>query len=157
MKKIFLSILIAIAVLLPTIAVEAADVPSFYKIGGSHFYLTINDRSGTEKGYRYYGYECEVDLNENFAEKFIETLVNDYNFRLIAHYVNDYRDYQLSLSDTWIFIYTGTKKIPLFDTKNYEDMQIYKGNLVISRKKNWEDESTRFYITIAKGLTYEED
>ena len=157
MKKFLIPLLLIVAIMMPTAIVEAADVPSFYKIGGKSFYATLNDKGGNEKGYRYYGYECEVDLNENFAEQFIKILINDFNFRQVTHFVNDYRDDQSTVFDTWVFTYTGSKKISTFNTTNYGDMKNYKGHLVISRKKDWNAESTEFLIYIANGLTYEED
>lgn len=155
MKKFLIPFMLAVAILIPTAIVEAADVPSFYQIGGS--YLTLTERADTEKGYRFYAYDCNIDLNEEFAEQFIKNLVNDYNFRLAAHFINDYREDQSALYDTWILIYKGSKKISLFDTINYDNMQTYKGNLSIYRKKDWANKTTTFWIYIANGLTYEDD
>lgn len=70
MKQFLLPILLAFALLVPTVQVKAADVPDFYQVGGRH--LIFTGRKNTTKGARVYGYDCSVDLKESFAEHIFE-------------------------------------------------------------------------------------
>ena len=155
MKKFLMSLLVAVAILLPTIAVEAADVPSFYQIGSQD--LTLTEKNVSEQGFRYYVYDCDVNLDEDFAETFVRNLISDYNFRQTAHFVNDYTEDQETLFETWCLVYTGSKKFSKFTTTNYENMQKYKANLSVCRHKNWQTGITRFWIYVSNGLTYGDD
>ena len=152
MKKFLVPLVLAMAILIPTAQVSAADVPGFHQVGSQ--YLTFTGRENTGKGYRVYGYDCSVDLNENFAERFMNSLTN---FRLIGHYFNDYRRTTAETFEYWVFTYTGSKNISSFVQKNYKNKQTYQANLVVGRHKNWQRETTHFSIQVANGLTYGED
>lgn len=152
MKK-FLILLAAIILIFPASITYAADVPSFYQFGGR--YLTFTGREDSaKKGLRVYGYDCSVDLNENFAERFMSNLSN---FKLVGHYFNDYRRTSVETFEYWVFVYTGSKYVPQFIQKNYHNKQTYNANLVVGRHKNWQRETTHFSIRISNGLTYGED
>ena len=155
MKK-FLMLVLAFVIFIPTIQAKAADVPGFYQVGGN--YLTFTGREDTGKGYRAYGYNCSVDLSENFAERYMNALINSYNFRLIGHYVNDYRRGQAKLFERWIFAYNGSKRVSTFQHKNIQDRKNpYYCHLVVGRSKNWQAGTTHFSVLISYGLTYGED
>lgn len=155
MKKFLTVLLFALTIALPATFGEAADVPGFYQFGNG--YLTFTGREdGREK--RIYGYDCSVDLKEDFAEQFMLTLVNNYNFRFIDSYVKDYRRGQAKMWQYWIFEYTGSKNVSAFEHKNIQDRKNpYYCHLVFSRSKNWQTGITHFPIKIANGLTYGED
>ena len=156
MKKILLPMLLALAILLPTMQAQAADVPGFYQVGRN--YLTFTGREGSLNGVRVYGYDCSVDLNENFAEQYMRALVNNYNFRLIGHYLNDYRRGQAKLFEYWIFAYTGSKRVSTFVHKNPKHLKDpYYCHLYVGRSKNWQSGTTHFSVKITSGLTYGED
>ena len=153
MKKFLLSLLVTVAILIPTIAVEAADVPSFSQIGSR--YLTFTGKEvGKKQPIRIYGYDCSVDLKENFAEQFMNSL---YNFKLVGHYFNDYRRTSAETFEYWVFVYTGSKSISTFVQKDHHNKRTYNAHLVIGRHKNWQRETTHFSIRIANGLTYGDD
>lgn len=158
MKK-FLTVLLfalAMAIALPATLTEAADVPGFHQFGGQ--YLTFTGREDTGNGFRVYGYDCDIDLDEDFAEQFMLTLVNNYNFQFIDSYVNDYRRGQAKLFERWIFEYTGSKNVSEFQHKNIQDRKNpYYCHLFVSRSKNWQSGITHFGIYVAYGLTYGED
>ena len=78
MKKFLLPMLLTFALLVPTVQVQAADVPGFHQVGGRH--LTFTGRENTKKGARVYGYDCSVDLKESFAEQYLRALVSNYGF-----------------------------------------------------------------------------
>lgn len=136
--------------------VEAADVPGFYQVGSK--YLTFTGREDTRKGCRVYGYDCDVDLQENFAERFMYSLIKNYNFRLIGHYVNDYRRGQAKYYERWVFVYTGSKRVSTFEHKNMADRKNpYYCHLVVGRSKDWNSGITHFSIRISYDLSYGED
>lgn len=110
-----------------------------------------------KKPLRVYGYDCSIDLKENFAEQYIGNLSN-YGFQLIGHYVNDYRRGQARLFERWVFIYNGSKRVAKFEHKNIQDRKNpYYCHLVVGRSKDWQSGITHFSIKIADGLTYGED
>lgn len=155
MKNFLTALLLALTIILPTTFVEAAvDVPDFYQVGKD--YLTFTGREDTGNGFRVYGYDCNIDLNENFAEQYMRALVNNYNFRLIGHYVNDYRRQpSVTLYERWVFAYTGSKNVSKFQHKNIQDRKNpYYCHLVVGRSKNWQSEITHFSVRVAYGLTY---
>ena len=156
MKKLLTVLLFALAIALPVTFAEAADVPGFYQVGGK--YLTFTGREDTSNGFRVYGYDCDIDLNENFAEQYMRALMNNYNFRLIGHYVNDYRRGQAKFYERWVFAYTGSKNVSKFQHKNIQDRKNpYYCHLVVGVSKDWQSEITHFSIRVAYGLTYGED
>ncbi|MBR3745588.1 MAG: hypothetical protein IKP64_04915 [Selenomonadaceae bacterium] len=152
MKKFLLPFLLAFAILIPAAQTQAADVPGFFQVNGRN-YLTFTGKEGTGNGYRVYGYDCSVDLNEDFAEEFMSSLSN---FRLVGHFVNDYKGKAKS-RECWIFVYTGSKNVSKFEYKNLRDRKTYYGHLVVGRTKNWQTDITHFSIRVAYGLTYGED
>ncbi len=154
MKKILMLVL-AVFLIVPIAKAQAADVPSFYQVGGR--YLNFTGRENTKKGYRVYGYDCSVDLNEDFAEQYLSSLAN-YGFRFVDHYVNDYRRGQAKLFERWVFVYTGSKRVSNFEFMNHEDMKHpYYGHLVVGRSKNWQTGITYFSVYLSYDLTYAED
>ena len=153
MKKFLLPLFLAFALIIPTAIVEAADVPSFYQIGSR--YLTFTGKEvGRKQLLRVYGYDCSVDLRENFAEQFMNSL---YNFKLVGHYFNDYRKTSAETFEYWVFIYTGSKSISTFVQKDPHTKRSYNAHLVVGKQKNWQRETTHFSIRIANGLTYGDD
>lgn len=157
MKNFFLPLILAFAILIPTVQAQAADVPGFYQFGRA--YLTFTGKEiGKYQPMRVYGYDCDIDLNEEFAEIYMGTLIKKYNFKLIGHYINDYRRGQAKLYEHWVFKYNGSKSVSTFEQKNYADMKnSYYCNLVVGRSKDWNAGITHFSIRIANGLTYGED
>ena len=157
MKKFLLPMLLALAILIPSAQVQAADVPGFYQFGGSYLEFTGREDEHN-KGYRVYGYACSVDLDEDFAERYMQNLLSNYNFRLVDYFVNDYRRGQAKLRESWVFEYTGSKRVSEFELFNYADLHNpYYCHLNVSRYKDWNSEITHFSIRIAYGLTYGED
>ena len=156
MKKIFSVVLMGIAVFISTAIVEAADVPGFYQVGEN--YLTFTGREDTSKGFRVYGYDCSVDLKEDFAERYLNALVNYCDFQIIDHYVNDYRRGQAKMWDRWVLRYVGTKNASTFVHKNVNNLKNpYYCHLVVSRGKDWSTGITHFAISITYDLSYGED
>ena len=156
MKKVFLPMLLAWTIFTSAVQVEAADVPGFYQVGGN--YLTFTGRENTSKGYRVYGYDCDVDLQENFAERYLNALVNNFNFSILDHYVNDYRRGQAKLWDVWVLRYNGYKNPSTFVHKNVAKLKSpYYCHLVVSRGKDWTTGITHFSIRVSNGLSYGED
>ena len=149
--------MLAFAILIPSIQAQAADVPGFHQVGGK--YLTfVGGQDLRADGYRTYVYHFDIDLNENFAEQYVANLTRNYNFRLIAHFVNDFRSHAASMYETWLFEYTGSKKVSAFEKFNVEDLHNpYYCHLSVNKAKRWEHEEAYFSIAVAYGLTYGED
>ncbi|MBP3817861.1 MAG: hypothetical protein J6H31_06105 [Butyrivibrio sp.] len=157
MKKMYMLLIIAFTLFVAPMAhVAAADVPGFYQVGGN--YLTFTGREDTSKGYRVYGYDCDVDLRENFAERYLNALVNNFNFSIVDHYVNDYRRGQAKMWDVWVLRYDGNKNPSTFVHKNPANLRNpYYCHLVVSRGKDWNTEITHFSVRISYDLSYGED
>ena len=156
MKQFLLPILLAFALLVPTVQVQAADVPDFYQVGER--YLTFTGRENTRKGARVYGYDCSVDLKESFAEQYLRALVSNYGFVIIDHYVNDYRRGQAKLWDCWVLKYKGSKYASTFVHKNPANLKNpYYCHMVVSRSKDWNRGITHFAIYVTNNLSYGED
>ena len=155
MKKFLLPLMLAFAILIPSIQAQAADVPGFHQVGGRH--LTFTGREDTGNGYRVYGYDCSVDLNEEFAEIYIVALVNNFGFQPIAYFANEYRNNQAKLTEYWMFAYGGYKDVAVFVQRDRRNKQDYPANLVVRRYKDWQRGITHFSICVAYGLTYGED
>ena len=146
-----LMLVLAVFLIVPIANAQAADVPSFYQVGGR--YLTFTGRENAAN-LRTYGYNCNVDLNENFAEHFMSSLSN---FQMVGHYFNDYRRTSAETFEYWVFVYTGSKYAPSFIQKDYHKRQTYNAHLVVGRHKNWQRGTTHFSIKLSNGLTYGED
>ena len=153
MKKFLIPLLLIVAIMMSTAIVEAADVPGFYQVGGR--YLTFTGKEvDKKKAMRVYGYDCSVDLREDFAEQFMNSL---YNFRLVGHYFNDYIKTSAETFEYWVFVYTRGKNVSTFVQRDYQRKRDYNAHLVVGRHKNWQRETTHFSIKIANGLTYGDD
>jgi len=107
MKKFLLSMLIAVAVLLPTIAVEAADVPSFSRVAGNYVPFKTKEIWRSKTGRTYY-YECSVDLRENFASQYIN-LLKQYGITYVGHESKDFRRTSAQYIDKWYFNCRGQR------------------------------------------------
>ena len=107
MKKFLLPLFLAFAVLVPTLAVEAADVPSFSRVAGNYvpFKLKENNR---KKGQRTYYYECSVNLQENFAEQYINLLTRS-GLSYVGHKANDWRRTSSQYLEEWYFNCRGQR------------------------------------------------
>ena len=158
MKKILFSLVVILMtfVFAPISQTEAAMVPGFHQLGRN--YLSFTGREDTTKGYRVYGYDCSVDLNENFAERYLNALVNNYNFRIIDKYANDYRRGQAKLWEVWVLEYIGSERVSAFVHKNIQNRKNpYYCHLVVSRSKDWNTGITHFSIRVSYDLDYGED
>ena len=152
MKKFLVPLLLALALLLPTAISEAADVPDFRSVAGNN--VTFTGKEVTGSGYVVYGYDCSVDMNENFAEQYMRSLMNNYPFYYSDHFLNDYRKTSAELFENWIFGYSGSKNISTFAMKDHKTKTVYRAHLVVRRHPNWQNGITHFAIYIANGLTY---
>ena len=134
MKKILLSFLLAFAftIFIPTSQTLAADVPDFRQVAGN--YVTNGERVNSRKGYRIYGYNCPINLNENFAEQYIY-LLGQYGIVCIGHTANDFRRSSAQYIDKWFFNCRG---LP---------MEVW-------RYKYFNEGRTSFSIRISNGLSY---
>lgn len=157
MKKFLLPLLLALAILIPAAQTQAADVPGFYQFGGK--YLTFaGGQDLRADGYRTYVYNFDIDLNEDFAERYIQHLLRNYNFRLIDHTVQEYTLGQSKMFENWFLVYTGSKRVSKFEALNIDDLHNpYYCHLKVGRSKDWEAERAYFSIAVAYGLTYGED
>ena len=149
MKKFFVPLLLAMLMLLPMAISEAADVPDFRTVAGNH--VTDDERVASKKGYNLYSYECDPDLKENFAERYVNLLLKNYPFHLVDHHTNEYPLSQYYI-ETWIFRYDGSKKISAFKMSNKG--KDYYCHLELNKYRHIDEETKSFAIRIANGLTY---
>ena len=134
--------------------VGAEDVPDFLEVDES--LLTFTGKEvGRNQPKCTYGYDCDIDFDSDIVETYMDDLVSLYDFRLIGHYVNDYRRGQAKLYERWIFVYTGSKRVATFEHKNIQDRKNpYYCQLVVGRSRDWTTEITPFSVHVANGLTY---
>ena len=136
--------------LLPTALVEAADVPDFRTVAGNNVQEEIDERVKGRNS-NFYSYECDLDLKEDFVNRYVDLLMKKYHFVFI-----DYHSKEWPLSalrhDTWIFKYVGSKTVASF--KNEHDGEIHYCHLRLTKARNFEEGKKYFYLKIANGLTY---
>lgn len=136
MTKIFLPILLAFAIIIPTVQAQAADVPSFSRVAGNYvpFKLKENWRKGS--GRTYY-YECSVNLRENFAAQYINLLKNN-GFTFIGHKASDWRRTSAQYLDEYYLSYRGTR-VEIWQFRYFDEGRM------------------TFSIKVPYGLSYEGD
>ena len=132
MKKVFMICLLAFAVMIPTAIASAADVPDFRQVAGN--YVRDGERVQTKKGYRVYAYECSVDLNENFAEQYVQ-LLSQSGLSYAGHEANDWRRTSAQYLDKWYFYCRGQR-------------------VEFWRYKYFNEGRTSFSVRISNGLSY---
>lgn len=148
MKK-FLMLVLAFVLIIPIAKAQAADVPNFQDVGGN--YLTFTGREvAAKKGYICYGYDCDIDLNENFAEQFINYLVQNCGFQFAGHKFDDFTRTSAQTFEYWQFNYVGSKYVAPFQ-KSKKSVPCH---LEVGRSKNYQTGITHFSVRIANGLTY---
>ena len=136
MKKVLMTFLLTIAVMIPALSVEAADVPNFRQIDYSQIKFIKSESSEVLSFYRY---GCDdVLYNQSgfqFASKYVQMLTKQYQFKLVKSSSDEYSKY-------YSLVYTGNKKVKFFD---FDDVNC---NLFIEACDDVID------IYIGKGLTY---
>ena len=101
MKKFLLPLLLALAILIPSVQAQAADVPDFRQVAGN--YVTDGERvNARKKGYYVYAYNCPLDLRQNFAEQYINLLIRN-GCSFVGHEANDWRRTSAQYLDKWYF------------------------------------------------------
>lgn len=154
MKKFLLPMLLAFAILIPAIQVQAADVPNFRRVAGDSV------RSGkrfNEEGYHVYRYTLR-GYDANFAEQYIK-LLQENGLTLVDH--KEKTDSQWNTPDFWLegawhaIDYHGDW---FFDCKGHpvvfslNHLRIEHGGKNPSRKSHM-----FFSVKVANELSYEED
>lgn len=145
MKK-FLLIVLAALIIFPAALTEAADVPNFY-----NNYLTNSERNDyTDRGFylRSYGYG---GIGENFAEQYINYLVQNYPFILTGHNAKDYTKTSAMKVDEWYFQYVGSRYVAPFQYNKRSP----SCHLQVARYQYFGEGRTSFVIRISNGLTYD--
>ena len=131
MKKFLLPLLLAFALLIPTVAAEAADVPDIRQISPNNI---MPDYASFYTNYSSYVYECKN--SRQCAAQFVRMLTQSYSFRIVIN------------SDTteeypeWTLVYTGSKKL-----SNIHNSSI-KNHVIVSASND------EIIIDIVKGLSY---
>ena len=134
MQKLLLTLFLAIAILIPTVQAQAADVPNFRRVAGD--YVSGGERTHHDKKKMFcYSYECSTDLRQNFAEQYIN-LLRQRGILLVDHEENDWRATSAHYLDIWYFTYKG-EKIEFWQYKYFDEGRI------------------SFTVRVADALTYE--
>ncbi len=151
MQKI-LPIILALAIIIPAFAAEAADVPDFRAVAGRQVKFTNSIKwSNPTANTRFYKYRWSVDLDENFVEQYVILIQKTGLFTLIAHDVVNYKDGSED-TDKWVFVYKGPKrKVPTFETFNKDP---YKAHLTIDKRQKYKKGVVELTIRVAARLTY---
>ena len=132
MKKFLMPFLLAVAILIPTAAVEAADVPDFRQVAGN--YVTDGERVHSKKGYYVYAYSCSVDLRPNFAEQYVDLLQRS-GLTYTGHDYKDFRRTSAQTVEKWFFSCRG-RRVEFWQYNYFDEGRI------------------SFSVRVADGLTY---
>lgn len=156
MKKYLLFALafFSVMIFIPALGAEAADVPDFRQVAGRYVQFTNNVRWSRDSlgSQRHYNYRCSVDLNENFAEQWVNLVQRSGIFSIIAH---DKKNFSSWSEEKWYFIYKGSKKnVPTFNTW---EQDYYKVHLSLIKRQKYDKGTTEFSINVAPRLTYAGD
>ncbi len=148
MKKILLSLILALTIFLP-MTVEAADVPDFVEIGGGNVYFNKTDRS-SDSGtvYVFNARSLNADLNNDYVARYINLLTSRYNFVQVGYEKKKWSSKRLQQNrptETWYFRYTGSKNVGTLSGSC---------NLRIKRTRELDKGVVSFGITVAPGLTF---
>lgn len=154
MKK-FLLTMLAVLIIFPAAKAAAADVPNFAQFGGGYLSFTGRETTSNSRGnYITYGYDCSVDLRENFAEQFMNYLVQNYPFQFISHESKEYKS-SAKVRDYWYFRYVGSTNARTFDALRPGSAKSFVPcHLQFVRLKDFQSGVTHFSIRIASGLSY---
>ena len=134
MKKFLLPLLLALVILMPMTALEAADVPSFSRVAGNYVPFKLKE-DNRKRGHRTYYYECSVDLRENFAAQYINLLKQN-GFSYAGHKANDWRRSSARYLDEYYLNYRGYR-VELWQYRYFGEGRM------------------TFSIKVPYGLTYE--
>lgn len=153
MKKVLLIFLECIFMILP-LKIEAADLPDFGDIDKDNLVFKGTQLSHSYDVQVYLWYNVSSD--EDFAERYVDLLVNEYPFEYLGHYVKN-ANHSNNVSETWFFYYTGSKDVPSFTKKaNTADRNSasYDCHVTLKRYRNYRSGHTEFTIRVAHGLEY---
>ena len=142
MKKFLLPLMLAFAILIPTIQVSAADVPNFRRVAGDS---VRGGKSSNEKGYHIYSYTPRLPLTYNggFVDEYIN-LLKENGLTLIDHSENVFRSPNYGGGSVYYNYW-------FFDCRGY------RVTFKLVRGFDTPDGYTTFSVKVANELTYEED
>ena len=86
MKKFVMSLLLAIAIMIPTVTTKAADVPDFRSVAGNYASYAGTQRSN---GYISYDYDCDLNVGDSLVQQYMQLLTGNYPFYYLGNEVND--------------------------------------------------------------------
>ena len=136
MKNFLVICMLAVAILIPTAIVEAADVPSFSRVAGNYVPFKTKEIWRSKKGRTYY-YECSVDLRENFVTQYID-LLKRYGITYTGHEYKDFRKTSAQYVDKWYFNCRGQR-------------------LEVWQYRYFAEGRMTFSVKLPYGITYEDD
>lgn len=145
---------------------SSADVPDFLKTTGNvvNFtgtqIITKNGKETTNKSagnYINYVYECSIDDDDNFAEKYVELLSSRYSFTQIKYFENDYIKTSARKYENWGFDYNGTKHVDTFKLKDFARKSEYDAAISVTKVSYYDSGISKFIIRISTDLDYDGD
>ena len=124
------------ALLIPTATVaEAGDIPEFLQVlPAARNYARYTGVEDHHKGRRWYHYEWNVNLRENFGEQYVQILKRN-GCTVVDHRVDDWRRVNAQYIDVWILRFRGQK----FEVWRY---------------KYFNEGRTSFSVVVPYSLTY---
>ena len=156
MKKFLLPMLLALAILLPTMQAQAADVPEFLSVVGNYAEYVggqnINDKNGV---YTTYSYDCDdISFAEDLVVEYCQYLISNYPFAFAGGYENDYTRTSAEKFEVALFNYTGNKYVASFISKDHKRKIQYTCNVRVFTHAQYRTGVMRITIGVANGLTY---
>lgn len=130
MKKFLLPLILAVAILIPTAQVSAANIPDIRQINSN-----IQPEYATfYANYSTYSYNCKNA--RQCAAQFVQMLTRNYSFKIVIN-SNAAEEFP-----EWTLVYTGSKKLPNIHNANVSN------HVIVSASSN------DIEIDIVKGLSY---
>ena len=155
MKKFLVLCMLAVAILIPTAVVEAADVPEFLSVvGNKATYIggqQIRDKSGN---YDTFAYQCDVDSGRDLAGEYCKYLISEYPFRFNDAFEEDYIKTSAKRFTVMFFNYTGSKQVGKITHTCMNERRDYHGHVVIWLTENFLEGTAQITVDVPIELTY---
>lgn len=160
MKKFLVLCMLAVAILIPTEIVEAADVPEFLSVVGNKAkYIggqQIRERPGKVKhgNYDTFAYQCDVDSGKDIAVEYCKYLISEYPFRFVDAFEDDYIKTSATRYTVMFFNYTGSKYVSKITSTCMHEKRDYHGHVVIWVTENFLEGTAKITVSVPIELTY---
>ncbi|MBR1397226.1 MAG: hypothetical protein IJ563_06800 [Selenomonadaceae bacterium] len=153
MKKVLISFLLAIAIVIPTATTEAADVPEFRQVAGNYANYIGTQRS--HYGFTSYDYNCDLNVGDALVQQYMQFLTSYYPFYFIG---NDSSDLRRTANSQDIFYfyfgYNGPTYAPPVTMGKSKKRNSAYCHVAVVIQHYYAQGYARVKIQVANGLSY---